>query len=100
MRIVRAHKMTQGTAKQWIESQLPGLLREFGSSVRDLTHSWQGYVMEFSFSVDLGGRFRGTLQVTETDFALDVPFGLLQRPFQGMARARMEQWLNENLPDP
>ena len=100
MRIVRAHKMTQETAKQWIESQLPGLLGEFGSSVRDLTHSWQGYVMEFGFRVNLGGSFRGTLQVTETDFVLDVPFGFLQRAFQGIARARIEQWLNENLPDP
>ena len=53
--------------------------------------------MHFSFALSLAGRFKGTIEVTDTDFLMNVPLGFLQRMFEGKARAAIEQWLDENL---
>ena len=98
MRVVRPHNMTRSDAKDWIESQLQGLLSQFGSSVSGATHTWRGDIMDFSFAVSLAGHIKGTIEVTETDFLMNVPLGFLQRMFEGKARAAIEQWLDENLP--
>ena len=98
MRVVRPHHMTRSDAKDWIGSQLQGLLSQFGSSVSGATHAWRGDTMDFSFTVSLAGRIKGTIEVTDTDFLMNVPLGFLQRMFEGKARAAIERWLDENLP--
>ena len=98
MRVVRPHHMTRSDAKDWIESHLQGLLSQFGSSVSGATRNWRGDIMDFSFALSLAGRFKGTIEVTDTDFLMNVPFGFLQRMFEGKARAAIERWLDENLP--
>ena len=77
MRVVRPHHMTRSDAKDWVESQLQGLLSQFGSSVSGATHTWRGDIMDFSFSVSLAGRIKGTIEVTETDFLMYVPLWIL-----------------------
>ena len=97
MNLVRRHRMTKDGAKEWVEEQLPNLLNQFGNSVQSAQHQWEGDVMHFSFAVKVAGRFQGTLRVTDTDYVMDVPFGFLQRIFEGQARAAIERWLDENL---
>ena len=98
MRVVRQHHMTRSDAKDWIESRLQGLLSQFGSSVSGATYSWRGDIMDFSFAASLAGRFNGTIEVTDTDFMMNVPLGFFQRMFEGRAQAAIERWLDENLP--
>lgn len=98
MRIVRAHGMTKQEAIDWIESHLPEMLNQFGAHIISHSHSWRDSVMDLSLSLNLIGRFRGRLEVTDIHYILDVPFGLLQRVFEAKAKAAIEQWLDDNLP--
>ena len=97
MKIVRSHNMTTEAARDWIEAQMPGLLRQFGASVRGAQHRWQGDVMHFSFSVSVAGQFQGTLEVTDSDYVLNIPMGFIQKVFEGRARTAIEGWSDENL---
>lgn len=97
MNLVRPHRTTKDGAKQWDDERLPDLLGQFGGSVQDAQHRWEGDVMHFSFAVKVAGQFKGTLRVTETDYVMDVPLGFLQRVFKGKARAAIERWLDKNL---
>ena len=97
MKIERQHRMTKGGAREWVETQLPDLLNQFGNSVHGAQHNWEGDVMRFSFEVKFAGRVQGTLRVTETDYVMDVPLGFRQRLFEGRARAAIQRWLDENL---
>jgi len=97
MNLVRRHGMTKDAAKEWVGQQLPQLLSQFGSSVQNAQHHWEGDVMHFSFEVLLAGRIKGTMRVDDTEYNMDVPLSFLQRPFEGKAKALIERWLDENL---
>ena len=98
MRIRRPHNMTQREAKDWVSRELSDLLTQFGDSVSDVSHSWDGDSMEFRFKVSRIATFKGTLKVTDSDLDLNLPFPLLARGFEGRAKAEAERWLDHNLP--
>jgi hypothetical protein len=90
--------MTKQGARDWVASELSDLLNQFGDSVSDVSHEWKGDALKFRFRVSRIASFRGALTVTDTDLDLDLPFPLLARGFEGKAKDRVEQWLDENLP--
>ena len=98
MRITRRHNMTKEQARAWADAKRDEMLARFGDAVSDVSHRWQGDTMEFGFTamgmMDLGG----ALRVTETEFALDMPFPMLAQGFEGRAKAELNRWLDENLP--
>ena len=97
MRIVRKHSMTPDAAKEWVGNKLPELLGRFGDSVSNVTHTWRGDVMDFSFQAR-GFNISGTLEVADTELTLDMGIPLLARPFQGRIEAEIDRWLDESLP--
>ena len=97
MNLVRRHGMTKDGAKEWVDQKLPELLNQFGSTVQNAQHHWEGDVMHFSLEVLLAGRIQGTLRVNDTDYNMDLPLSFRQRLFEGTARAAIERWLDENL---
>ena len=98
MRITRRHNMTKEQARAWADAKRDEMLARFGDAVSDVSHRWQGDTMEFGFTamgmMDLGG----ALRVTETEFALDMPFPMLAKGYEGRAKAELNRWLDENLP--
>ena len=98
MRITRRHNMTKEQARAWADAKRDEMLARFGDAVSDVSHRWQGDTMEFGFTamgmIDLGG----ALRVTETEFALDMPFPMLAKGYEGRAKAELNRWLDENLP--
>ena len=98
MRIRRSHNLTQQEAKDWVSRELSELLTQFGDSVSDVSHKWDGDSMEFKFKVGRIASFKGTLKVTGNELYLNLPFPLLARGFEGTAKAEAERWLDQNLP--
>ena len=50
--------------------------------------------MQFSFRAR-GFSFRGTLEVTDAQFILDVGVPLLARPFQGRVETAIHEWVDD-----
>ena len=90
--------MAQSEAKDWVSRELSQLLTQFGDSVSDVSHSWDGDSMQFRFKVSRIASFKGTLKVTESDLDLNLPFPLFARGFEGTAKGEAERWLDQNLP--
>ena len=96
MEITRRHNMTKGQARDWIDNNTPDLLAE---TFEDAKHEWSGDVLQFR-GMKSGVSVTGWLSVTETDFVLNLLLpGLAKLFFEGKARAAIERWLDENLPD-
>lgn len=89
--------MTQREAKDWVSRELSDLLTQFGDSVSDVSHSWDGDSMKFQFKVSRIASFKGTLKVTNRDLDLNLPFPLLARGLEGHAKAEAEGWLDRKL---
>ena len=90
--------MAQNEAKDWVSRELSELLAQFGDSVSDVSHEWDGDSMKFQFKVSLIASFKGTLKITDRDLDLNLPFPLLARGFEGRAKDEAERWLDQNLP--
>ena len=90
--------MTQHEAKDWVSRELTDLLTQFGDSVSDVSHSWDGDSMKFQFKVSRMASFKGTLKVSGSELDLNLPFPLLARGLEGRARSETERWLDANLP--
>ncbi len=84
--------MTADTARGEVERALPGLLQEFGSDVSDISHTWNGNFMNFSFRAR-GWSIKGKIQVTESEVLIDVNLPILARPFEGRIRSATERKL-------
>jgi hypothetical protein len=89
--------MTKQAAKDWVESQLPELLRRFGDSVSNATYSWRDDAADFSFQAR-GFNFSGTFEVTDVELTLDLGIPFIARPFQGKIQSEADRWLDERLP--
>ena len=98
MRIKRPHSMTKQEAKDWVNRELSEMLNQFGDSVSNVSHAWQGDSMRFRFQVSRIASFKGAVTVTDADLNLDLPFPLLARGFEGKAKTEVERWLDKNLP--
>ena len=90
--------MTKNEAKGWVSRELNDLLTQFGDSVSDVSHAWDGDSMKFQFKVSRIASFKGTLKVTDSELDLNLPFPLLARGFEGTAKSEVERWLDQNLP--
>ena len=100
MRIRRDHNMSKSQAKDWIEGKLVDMLDEFGARVSDTSHAWDRDRLNFNFRVGGVVRFRGTLDVSEDQLDLNLPFPLLARGYERTAAAEINNWLDRNLPVP
>ena len=99
MRITRTHNMTEREAIEWVDSKLSDMMAEFGDSVSSVSRAWQGNVLMFRFSVSAFARFEGTLTATGEHLDLNLPFPLLARSREGAAKAEINRWLDQNLPN-
>ena len=91
--------MTEQKAIEWVDRKLSEMIAEFGDSVSGVSQTWNGNVLKFRFSVSAFARFEGTLTVTGEHLYLNLPFPLLARSREGAARAEINRWLDQNLPD-
>ena len=96
MKVVKAHNMTKEAARSKVDSAFPNLMAGFDETVSDVTYSWQDDLMAFSFHAR-GFDFKGTLNVTDSELAIDLDIPLMLRAFQGLVRERMEEGLDEFL---
>ena len=64
--------MTQREAKDWVSRELSEMLTQFGDSVSDVSHSWDGDSMKFQFKVSRIASFKGTLKVSDSDLDLNL----------------------------
>ena len=92
--------MTKEEAKDWINSQIPSLMREFSDKLSGVQQSWDGDTLNFRFMANFVAHFKGTLTVTDTDLELDLPFPFLGRSHRKQAKIDTEKWFDENLPPP
>lgn len=90
--------MTKRQARDWVDAKGAEMLAQFGDSVSNAAHRWNGDTLEFGFTAGGLMAFKGTLRVDESALELDMPFPLLARGFEGRARAELNRWLDENLP--
>ena len=96
MKVVKAHNMTREAARSKVDSEFSELMARFDETVADVTYSWQDNIMAFSFHAR-GFDFKGTLDVTDTELAIDLDIPLMLRAFQGLVQERMEEGLDEFL---
>ena len=94
MRVTSSHNTTAESARAAVEGQVPQLMERFGGSVSDPTWGWHGNVMEFAYMA-VGSRFRGTLEITDTEVVLDINVPLRFRLFQGTIEAEARNWCNQ-----
>ena len=80
-----------------MDDKLAEMLAQFGDSVSDASHDWQGDTMEFAFRAGGLVSFHGTLAVSDSDLRLDLPFPLLAKGFEPRALDEVNKWLDENL---
>ena len=99
MRITRTHNMTEQKAIEWVDSKLSEMMAEFGDSVSSVSRAWNGNVLTFRFTVSVFARFEGTLTVTNEHLDLNLPFPFLARSREGAAKAEINRWLDQNLPN-
>ena len=99
MRITRTHNMTEQKAIEWVDSKLSEMMNEFGDSVSGVSRAWTGNVLMFRFSVSAFARFEGTLTATDEYLDLNLPFPFLARSREGAAKAEIDRWLDQNLPN-
>lgn len=98
MRITRRHNMTKEQARAWADDKRDEMLAKFGDAASDVSHRWRGDTLEFGFTAMGMMEFGGTLRVTESEYALDMPFPMLAKGVEGRAKAELNRWLDENLP--
>ncbi len=98
MRIQRPHHMTRIEACAWVDEKLAEMLQQFGDRVSDISYEWTGDRLTFQFRAIGTLRFKGMLDVTNTDLRIDLPFPLLARGYQRRAETEINVWLDENLP--
>ncbi len=98
VKLIRKHNTDKQRAKAWLDAKSAEMLAQFGDAVSDVSHRWNGDVLEFGFRAGGMMRFKGTLTVTDSAYDLDLPFPLLAKGFEGRATAELNRWLDENLP--
>lgn len=96
MRVSGTHNLPKQELKDRLESEIPGLLAQFGDAVSDVRHSWDGNQARVSFRAR-GMSIKGTLTVTDTAVDLDVKLPFLAKMFEGAIRGEAERWMEEFL---
>ena len=90
--------MSKNGARAWLDEKLGEMLQQFGDRVSDISYEWIGDRLSFQFRAAGMVNFKGTLDVTDTDLRLDLPFPFLARGYQRSAETEINAWLDENLP--
>ena len=95
LEIARPHNMTKRQAKDWIDRKLPDLL---AATFDDSKHDWSGDVLQLN-GTKSSVSVTGSLSVTESHFMLSLSLpGLAALLFERKAKAEIERWLDENVP--
>jgi putative polyhydroxyalkanoate system protein len=96
MKVVRKHGVTRQRARGIVEGFLPELESRYGSMVSNLSYTWEGDVLRFSFRAS-GANLKGQILVNEKEVELEVGIPFLARPFEKTIRARVEEVMCEAL---
>ena len=91
--------MSKAAAKDWVGLKLVEMLDEFGGQASDISHEWDRDRFNFRFRVGRIVQFQGTLDVTDQQLDLNLPFPMLARGYQRTAEAQINDWLDRNLRD-
>jgi hypothetical protein len=82
MKISIPHKTTQIEAITRVKKVLNQSRAQMAAHVTDVTESWEGNILAFSFSVQKQ-HISGTLEVTDHSFELYAKLPLMMRLFEG-----------------
>ncbi len=96
MRIVRSHNLGKQAARDMVERELPGFISSLGDNISNPQAAWRGDAVEFSFHA-LGSDFRGTVNIADTELALDLRIPLRLRLFQATIKIEIERRMDEYL---
>ena len=96
MKVVKPHNMTRQAAAEKIVSSFDEFVSGFDDTVSGVTHAWTDSTLEFEFRAR-GLNFKGTLDVTETDYEVELSIPLALRPFEGLVAEKLEEGLEDFL---
>ena len=96
MKVVKAHNMTQEAAVDKIVSSFDELVSGFDDTVSGVSHAWTDSRLDFEFRAR-GLNFKGTLDVTDTDYEIELSIPLALRPFEGLVAEKLEEGLDDFL---
>jgi hypothetical protein len=96
MKVVRAHNMTRQAAADKIASSFDEFVSGFDDTVSGVSRTWSGDTMEFEFRAR-GLNFKGTLEVTDADYEIDLSIPLALRPFEGLVAEKLEEGIDDFL---
>ncbi len=88
--------MTRDAAAERIVSSFDEFVSGFDDTVSGVTRTWSGDTMEFEFRAR-GLNFKGTLEVTDADYEIDLSIPLALRPFEGLVAEKLEEGLDDFL---
>ena len=96
MKVVKAHNMTKHAATDKITSGFDDFVSGFDDTVSNVKTDWNGDALQFAFKAR-GLNFKGALEVTDTDYEIDltIPFGL--RVFEDLVEEKMQEGLDDFL---
>lgn len=96
MKVVRAHNMTREAAVDKMASRFDEFVSEFDDTVSGVSHAWTDSTLEFEFRAR-GLNFKGVLEVTDTDYEIELSIPLALRPFEGLVAEKLEEGLDDFL---
>ena len=88
--------MTRDAAAERIVSSFDEFVSGFDDTVSGISRTWSGNTMEFEFRAR-GLNFKGTLEVTDADYEIDLSIPLALRPFEGLVAEKLEEGLDDFL---
>ena len=88
--------MTRDAAAERIVTSFDEFVSGFDDTVSGVTRTWSGDTMEFEFRAR-GLNFKGTLEVTDADYEIDLSIPLALRPFEGLVAEKLEEGLDDFL---
>lgn len=96
MKVVRAHNMTRKAAVDKIVSSFDEFVSGFDDTVSGVSHAWTDSTLDFEFRAR-GLNFKGTLDVTDSDYEIELSIPLALRPFEGLVAEKLEEGLDDFL---
>ena len=88
--------MTRQDAANKIASRFDEFVSGFDDTVSGVSHAWTDSRLAFEFRAR-GLSFKGTLDVTDTDYEIELSIPLALRPFEGLVAEKLEEGLDDFL---
>ena len=96
MKVTKAHSMSKQAATDKITAGFAEFVSGFDDTVSNVKTYWEGDALQFAFKAR-GLNFKGALEVTDTDYEIDLSIPLALRPFEGLVEEKMEEGLEDFL---